>query len=193
MGLNNARAFVATLAFAAFAALLVNIAPAQAGTCTVSNLPTSGTLTGTRLNGKFTQVENCINGNITNSNLSSTASVANSKLANPNNTYAVGFSYDACGTSADVVQFRAPASSTITGVSARCLGCSAADHDVDLEKNGTPIKAFTTIADTTTQTDFTLATSVGNTDDISFDLTQNTAGSCAGWSFVVYLKTAHVS
>lgn len=172
--------------------LAVMAQPVEAGTCSTTDLPSSGTLTASRLDSRHAQLEACINGNIGNTNWDATDPLAIGNIANDLSTFAISTQL-ACGTVVSAYQFRVPVSSTLMGASFRCRGCTAADHDVSIQVNGSTVKTFAAIADSTTNTDFALATAVSNAVDVEIDTTQTTAGSCTAYDVVIYFTAQHTS
>lgn len=161
-------------------------------TCSVTSLPTTGTLTAARINSRFTQLTGCINGSLGNTNLSTSDKIAITKIANDESYVAVSESLPCAGTIASVYTFRVPAAATLTDAFVRCRGCSAADIDVDLQVNGTTQIAFAGIANTTTNSSTGNSIAVAVAQDVEWDVTVNTAGSCASLDATAWLKIQHI-
>lgn len=171
---------------------------ADASTCTTSDFSTSGILTADRLNQRFHQVAACVNGNLGNTNVTSSDPIAASKLATPNAIFSQAFTLaDERGAGATVgtvgptattlAKWRVPVSSTIIGWTAvlRCptdancntLGESAT---VTLKVAGVSQAQFTSVATNATQSNFALAVSAANTNDITLEV----SGTLTGVQFI---------
>lgn len=195
MGLNLKHLIVATFVFLTAVLLHASLQPATAGTCSIDNLPTTGTMTASKFNSRWTQVEGCVNGNIGDANWDSSDPLSVGNVENNQSVYTVGpILFDAESTTPNNDPFQVAVNSTITGWMMRCATCAGGsiDVDIDLVYEDTP-----TIVDTvnftaaTTFTDFTLSKAVTSGTDINFDVTAN-AGTCSTCSAIVYLKTQHV-
>lgn len=198
MGLKHLIA--ATLFFLMATLFHASMQPARAGTCAVDNLPTTGTMTASRFNSRFTQVESCVNGNIGDANWDSSDPLSVTNVENNQSTFAVPFYFGINSTQTDVRPFRVPGNSTITGLtlvsadgSTQACNTGSASTDVSLvyEDSPTTVKTFTVTGEGG-QTDFTLNKAVASTTDIDFDVTVNAGTPDCNVTVVVYLKTQHV-
>lgn len=176
-------------------ALVVALAmsqPAAAGTCSVTNLPTSGTITGSRLNARYNQIESCINGGIGDANIDTTDPITTSSLASPNSLYAVSFTVS-CTAGTKAAAFKPVVASTIVGMSAHVDATGVFDYDVVLKKDASTVATDAAITTATSSLTSGLSTSVATTEEVIFDITQNTAGTCTAVNVVVFLTAAHQS
>lgn len=161
-------------------------------TCSVTSLPTTGTLTAARINSRFTQLTGCINGSLGDSNMSTSDTIDIDKITNDSARASVTESVVCASTTANAFVYRVPAAGTLTDAFVRCRGCSAADIDVNIQVNGATQIAFTGITDTTTQTSTGNSIAVAAAQDLDFDVTVNTAGSCAALDVTTWFKFQHV-
>lgn len=189
---SRARATLAL--FSCCAILMVGlVGDVLAGTCDIQSLPTTGTMTAARFNARYQQIEACINGGIGDTNVDSSDPISVSNIANNNAVYAVSAT-SACG-SVTALKFRPYTASEVIGISAACRGCSAADHDITMTVNGVGVTlsaAFEGIDDENTVADMSIIeTAVTTAQDVVVSIAQTTAGSCAAWSIVVFLKAQH--
>lgn len=187
------------LILAALVVVAVVAAPgARAGTCSVTDLPGSGTLTSSSFNARWRQIETCINGNIGNANVSASEQLAVGKLANQNAIYSQPFTLttndsgagSVVATGTDLRMWRIPVTSTVIGMSLKLDACTGCSVTVTLQKDSTTIKTFAGIATTTTQTDFTLSNSVTNAQDLNIDVSGTMTG-VKRIDVVVYEKAQH--
>lgn len=176
------------------AALLVVTmsAPAVAGTCSVTNLPTSGNITGSRLNARYNQIESCINGGIGDANIDTSDPITTTSLASPNSIYTASFTLD-CAAGTKAASFKPVVASTVIGMSAHVDATTTFDYDVVLKKNTSTITTDANITTTTASLTTGLSTSVTTSDEVVIDITQTTAGTCTAVNVVVFLKAAHQS
>ena len=161
-------------------------------TCSVTSLPTSGTLTAARINSRFTQLTGCINGSLGNTNLSTADKIAITKIANDESYVAITESLPCASSIASVFTFRVPAAATLTAAFVRCRGCSASDIDVDLQVGGVTQISFAGIANTTTNASTGHSIGVAVATDVEWDVTANTVGSCAALDATAWLKLQHI-
>lgn len=157
---------------------------AQAGVCAVTALPVTGTLTASRLNARYSQIESCVNGRLD-------SPVALNELASAYSYTAVSAQIP-CTTQADAFMTRVPYQARLSNVMVRCLGCSSADYDIDVQIGGTNSIQFVGIADGTMQTS-TGTDTVTTSQDVAVDVTQNTAGSCSSLDVTMWFKITHTS
>lgn len=190
MGLKHL--FIATCIFLAAVFFHASMQPVLAGTCSIDNLPTTGTMTASRFNSRYTQVESCINGSIGDTNWDSSDPLSVGNLENNQSTFALGPIENFCNTTGtDRDPFQVPNNSTITGFLVYATGCTTDNFDIDLVYEDTPTTVKTlTITTSNTYSDFALSKAVALGTDINFDVS-GTVGTCSCTGFV-YLKTQHV-
>jgi hypothetical protein len=178
---------------AAAVALLFSMSlPAAAGTCNITNLPTSGTLTGSRLNARYSQIESCINGGIDENNLAANTNIPTGDLAAPNALAAHSFTLD-CAAGTKAAAFVPMVSGTVVGMSTHVDATSTFEYAVVLKKNTSTIATDAGITTTTANLTSGLSTSVTTSDEVVIDITQTTAGTCTAVNVVVYLEYVHQS
>lgn len=170
-------------------AILVAI-PADAGTLTVTPFPSYGTITNERLDSRFDQVEAVVNGGLGDANFSSSEPLTVSKLANPNAFVAHPVQIS-CSTKTSAWMHRLPAAGTLVRAFLRCRDCSSADYDVDIQVAGTTRIAFAAVTGSTIQDSGAVSYSVGSSDNVEIDVTQNTAGSCSALDVTMYFTLQH--
>lgn len=180
-----------TKTFLALVLAVVMSSPAVAETCSVTSLPTSGTITGARLNARLSQIESCINGGIDENNFTSGTNIPSSDLAAPKALYTVSFTLD-CAAGTKAAAFVPYTTSTIVGVSTHVDATSTFDYDVTIKDDAVTVGTVASIT-TTTATYTALSRSVTNADEVIVDITQTTPGTCTAVNVVVFLTTAHVS
>ena len=182
---------IAIVALVAAAVMLGSFA-ALANTCNITDYPSSGTLTRAMLNGRLAQIESCINGGIDHGNLDSDTSIPVGYIANDTALAPVSIQL-ACGTKTSAFSLQLPKAGTLTDAFARCRDCSAADHDIDIQVNGTTRISFTGISDSTMQSDTDNTYSVSTGHDVEVDTTQTTAGSCSAYDVTLWFEIQHDS
>lgn len=169
----------------AFCAVLVLALPADAGTCNVTEFPSTGTLTADRLNTRIRQTEACVNGNIGNGNWNSSEKLTTANMASPNVVFSTSWTIgdeNLDAVAGEIVtaengirNWQIPVSGTVIGmtVSLRCTAadCTGAAATVTLQEDANTIKSFTGLAtQKTPATDFTLSTAITNTDVLNLDI-----------------------
>lgn len=165
---------------------------ANAGTCTITNLPSSGTLTSSRLNALMAQVETCINGNLGDSNWDSSDKLSVSNVANDEGRFTIPLQL-ACGSKTSAYMFQVPATSVLTDATFRCRDCAAADHTIDIQVGGTTEITFPNQPDSTLVESTGNSVSVSTSQNVEIDTTQVTAGSCSAYDVTLSFKTQHTS
>lgn len=166
--------------------------PVIAGTCSVTNLPTSGYITASSMNARYDQIESCINGDIGNSNWDASEPLQNSNLASPKSVFAVSQRL-ACNAGTSAFQFRVPVAATLTGASVRVDATGSYDYDVVAQVAGVTRVQFTGVSSSSTQTSTGGSHSVSTAQDVEIDVTQNTAGTCSGIDVVLFFTANHTS
>lgn len=177
----------------AVAALLFVSGDALATTCTVTNFPTTGTLTASRLNARFNQVESCINGNIDDTNIGTSAAIGITKIANDLARSPVTVQLDCSATQTGAFMTRIPADGRLTDAYVRCVQCSGNDIDVDIQVNAATQISFTGIAGSSLQTDLGNNIIVGSTQDVEVDITVTSAPATCWLDVTLWFTIQHAS
>lgn len=174
-------ALVSLLVLVAF----VSSMPADAGTCDITEFPSTGLLTSERLNQRLRQVEGCINGNIGDENITD---VAASKVS-PNDNYELVAVDIACATGSDVYAFKLPYEATLTGLSARGAGCSGSCNlTVTLQADAVTVASASSITTASTVvTSFAGSTAASTSTVVNLDVSGTTTG-CTSLNVVIGLR-----
>lgn len=186
------------LALGIIIGVLAVAAVASATTLNITNLPASGTLTNTLLDSRFTQIESWANGNIDNANISGSAAIAVSKLANQYENVALPVQIDSCATASTVFVTELPYAAELVGCSARCVAaagaaCDAvANHTINFTVAGaTQCSVALGAGDLSAVETTTAAASVSANADLGINITETAAGTCAKIDATMHLKVQH--
>lgn len=183
--------YLTSLIAASVVALGFVVVPsARASSCTVTDLPTSGIITSSRLNSRFDQIEACVNGSIGNDNVSATEPLNISKLQTPNHFVSHSVQLP-CATKASAWMSSTPANGTLVRAFARCRDCAAADHTIVVKTNTGVRYTFGAIADATLRDSGVLNASVTAGQTVEIDTTQTTAGGCTAYDVTLWFEQPH--
>lgn len=185
---NWIPALLGTLAFSLFLA-----SDSQAGTCSVTNFQPTGTLNRAKLNGRFDQVEACINGNVGDTNFDSSDPLANSNLAAPK-AYGVISARLRCATQAGAFATELPMNVTIVDWNLHCDDCDSSDSwQVDLQIGGVTEQTVSGLDDSPYIAGGAIAESVTAGTDIELDVTQTATSACQGLNVTLVYTANHTS
>lgn len=172
------------------------------GTCDVTELPASGTLTAERFNQRYRQVEACINGHIGNANIASTEPIALTNLQNQKADYAISWrlSDELAAThggdlaaASDTVQWMIPVDATMVGSTMTLHGCTGCSVTLAIQKDAVNLKQYSAIATTTLQKDFvTTGTITGGASGNVLNI--DISGTFTGVKYidvVLFVKSSH--
>ncbi len=160
------------------------------------------TIIATEHNENFDVIFNDYNGNITNANISGSASIGNAKLAAPNSYFTICISKAGQYTATvdPVATFQMPFSATLVEVSATARDIDTGDADetytVDLEEGGTSVlsSAISIVADNTPVVGTVSDTAIADNAKMEVVLTLGgTTPTLDDLTVLIIFKVAHTS